>query len=104
MKIKDVEFVPLSDVGANDIEIINEHKKLINDGNYSGATALLDEVNFEKGVRASLFNSFQNKLRNLELYFLNSFVAEKDEYFSYEEPDENFMNDNGYTHWLKPWD
>lgn len=103
MEEKDISFVPLSDVGANDLEIVNEHKNLINNGNYSDATALLNNANFEKGVRASLFNSFQNKLRELELYFLNTFVADKDEYFSYEEPDESFMNDNGYTHWLQPW-
>lgn len=103
MEEKDIKFVPLSDVGANDLDIINEHKNLIDNGNYSDATALLENESFNKGVRASLFNSFQNKLRQLELYFLNEFVANDDEYFSIEEPNETFMEENGYTHWLQPW-
>ena len=37
----------------------------------------------------------QDKLRELQLYFLNTYVAEKDEYFSDTEPDTSFMEQNG---------
>ncbi len=103
MEKKYITFVPHSDVGAFDLETVNKHKNLIDDGNYSDATNLLETKGFNKGVRASLLNSMQNKLRNLQLYFLNQYVAEKDEYFSNTEPDPSFMEANGYTHWIKPW-
>lgn len=103
MELSELTFVPHSDVGANEIDIVNQHKNLINSGNYSDATTLLDNQNFEKGVRASLLNSIQNKIRKLQLYLLNEFVAEKDEYFALEEPDITFMQENGYTHWIQPW-
>lgn len=103
MELSELTFAPHSDVGANEIDIVNQHKNLINSGNYSDATALLNNENFEKGVRASLLNSIQNKIRKLQLYLLNEFVAEKDEYFALEEPDITFMEENGYTHWIQPW-
>lgn len=103
MEKKDIAFTPHSDVGAFDLEILNEHKTLVLDGNYSDATNLLELESFQKGVRASLLNSIQDKLRELQLYFLNTYVAEKDEYFSDTEPDTSFMEQNGYTHWIKPW-
>lgn len=103
MELKDFSFIPHSDVGANEIDIVNQHKNLINQGQYSDATTLLDNENFEKGVRASLLNSIQNKIRKLQLYLLNEFVADEFEYFSDTEPDTTFMEENGYTHWIQPW-
>lgn len=104
MEEKDIIFVPHSDVGTNDIEIVNQHKNLINEGKYSDATALLESECFNKGARASLLNSMQNKIRQLQLYFLNEFNPDKDSYISDVEPDEDFMNEHGYIHWLQPWD
>ena len=103
MEQKDIVFEPHNDMGAEDIEIVNQHKNLINTGNYSGATTLLDNNDYQKGFRASLFNSIQNKIRKLQLYLLNEFVANDDEYFSDTEPDITFMEENGYTHWIQPW-
>ena len=103
MELSELSFVPHSDVGANEIDIVNQHKNLISEGKFSDATALLDNENFEKGIRASLLNSIQNKVRKLQLYLLNEFVAEEDEYFSDTEPDTAFMEENGYTHWIQPW-
>ena len=103
MELSELTFVPHSDVGANEIDIVNQHKNLINSGNYSDAITLLNNENFGKGVRASLLNSIQNKIRKLQLYLLNEFIAEKDEYFSDTEPDTTFMKENGYTHWIQPW-
>lgn len=103
MNQDDLNFTPHSDAGAKEIETIIEHKNLIENNQYSDATALLNNKDYKLGVRASLLNSIQNKIRKVELYFLNEFVAEKDEYFSIEEPDINFMKENGYSHWIKPW-
>lgn len=103
MEERDFIFVPHSDVGTFEIDVVNQHDNLINEGSYNDATALLETESFNRGVRASFLNSMQDKLRKLQLYFLNEFVAEKDEYFSDTEPDTEFMQQNGYTHWLKPW-
>lgn len=104
MEEQDITFVPHSDVGLFDIDVVNQHNNLIKEGKYSDAIALLDNENFTKGVRASLLNSIQDKIRELQLYFLNKYVAGKDEYFSFTEPDADFMDENGYIHWLKPMD
>ena len=103
MEINDLNFIPHSDSGADEIEVIEQHDNLIKSENFDEATSLLDNENFEKGVRASLLNSIQNKIRKLQLYLLNEFVAEKYEYFALEEPDITFMQENGYTHWIQPW-
>lgn len=103
MEIKELYFKPASDIGANEMDTVQNHKNLISLHKYSDATSLLTEKDIEKGVRASFLNSIQNKLRKLQLYLLNEFVADEYEYFSDEEPDAKFMEDNGYTHWLKPW-
>ena len=42
MELSELTFAPHSDVGANEIDIVNQHKNLINSGNYSDATALLN--------------------------------------------------------------
>ena len=103
MEISDLNFIPHSDSGADEIDEIEQHDNLIKSENFDEATSLLDNENFEKGVRASLLNSIQNKIRKLQLYLLNEFVAENDEYFSDTEPDTTFMQENGYTHWIQPW-
>ena len=104
MEEKDFSFVPHSDVGASELEIVEQHKNLIKNNQYSDATALLDNKNIQKGARASLFNLLQEKIKKLQLYFLNEYVAEKDEYYATTEPDENFMNENGYLFWIQPWE
>ena len=101
MELKDVVFSPHNDMSAEDIEIVNRHKNLINTGNYSDATTLLNDNDYQKGFRASLFNSIQNKIRTVQEYLLNSFVANDEEYYSYEEPSEGFMRENGYNFWIK---
>ena len=103
MELSELNFTPHSDVGANEIDIVNQHKNLIDSGNYSDATTLLNNENFEKGVRASLLNSIQNKIRKLQLYLLNEYFSEKDTYYSDEEPSLEFMKENGYKFWSKPW-
>ena len=103
MKEKDIIFEPRNDMGADDIEIVTQHNNLIKSGNYSDATTLLNNNNYQKGFRASLFNSIQNKIRTLQEYLLNEFAADEDSYYSYDEPDAEFMEENGYKFWIKPY-
>ena len=103
MELKDMIFTPHNDMGAEDTDIVTQHKNLIDSGNYSDATTLLDDNNYQKGFRASLFNSIQNKIHILQEYLLNEFVADEDSYYSYDEPDAEFMEENGYKFWIKPY-
>lgn len=99
----ELKFEPHSDAGIEQINTITKHKNLINNNKLSDATALLNDEDYQLGVRASLLNNIQDKVRKLQLYFLNEYVADDDEYFSDTEPDVEFMNENGYQHWIKPW-
>lgn len=101
MELKDIIFEPHNDMSAEDTEIVTEHKNLIDSGNYSDATTLLDDSNYQKGFRASLFNSIQNKIRTLQEYLLNEFNTDKETYYSYGEPDSSFMEENGYKFWCQ---
>ena len=103
MELKDMIFTPHNDMGAEDTDIVTQHKNLIDSGNYSDATTLLNNNNYQKGFRASLFNSIQNRLRSVQEYLLNQFVADDDEYYSYEEPTAEFMEENNYIWWIQPY-
>ncbi len=103
MEIKDIVFEPHNDMGIDDSDIVTQHKKIIDQNKFDDAYALLNNNNYKKGFRASLFNSIQNKLRMLEVYLLNEFVAGSKEFYSLEEPDTAFMEENGYDFWLQPY-
>ena len=101
MEEKDIVFEPRNDMSADDMEIVTQHNNLIKSGNYSDATALLDNNNYQSGFRASLFNSIQNKTHKLQEYLLNEFAADEDEFYSYDEPTAEQMD--GKTFWIKPY-
>lgn len=103
MELSELSFVPHSDTGANDLEIINQHNNLINNKNYDEAVALLDDNQFEKGIRVFLFKKIEQKLRRLQLYLLNELSTNPYVYYSDEEPTLEFMDENGYTIWRKPY-
>lgn len=103
MELKDLSFVPYSDTGADEIEIIKEHDNFIKSKKYNEATTLLESEQLNKGVRASILNSIQNKIRQLQLYLLNEFVADQDTYYSDTEPSAEFMDEHGYKFWSKPY-
>ena len=92
MELRDIVFEPHSDMSADDIDLVLQHDSLISQKSYDNATALLNNNKYEKGFRASLFNSFQNKLRKFEEFLLNEFVAENDEYYKFTEPSESFLS------------
>lgn len=101
MELKDIVFAPHSDMEIDDAEIASEHENLIKKNKFDDATALLNNSDYKKGFRASIFNSMQNKIRKIQEYILNECVAGSDEYYSYEEPNSEFMEENNYTFWMK---
>lgn len=103
LRERDIVFEPHNDMSADDINIVQQHDNLIKQNSYDDATALLNSNKYTKGFRASLFNSIQNKMRKLEEFLLNEFVAESDELYSFEEPTIEFMEENNYTYWIQPY-
>jgi hypothetical protein len=92
----DISFVPHSDMNIENSLINEEHKKLIKQGNYSDATALLNEQGYNKGFRASLFNSIQNKINVLQDYMQNEYTTENDSYYSDTEPTDDEIGNARY--------
>lgn len=101
MEIKDIVFEPHSDMSSDDIELVKQHDDLIKQSSYDNATALLNNSNYNKGFRASLLNSFQNKLRKFEEFLLNEFVADDDTLYKFTEPTEEEMGNR--TWWIQPY-
>lgn len=98
MELNDIVFEPHSDMSADDADIVRQHDNFIKKS-FDAAAEFLNQKHYTKGFAASLFHSIQNKIRILELFLLNEFVAEKDEYYSYEEPDEAQME--GRLFWVQ---
>lgn len=92
----DISFVPHSDMDIENSLINGEHKKLIQQSNYSDATTLLEEQGYNKGFRASLFNSIQNKINVLQDYMQNEYTTENDSYYSDTEPTDEEMGSARY--------
>lgn len=101
MDFTNVNFVPHNDMHPDDIDLVEQHKNLIESKNLSGATTLLDDNDYQKGFRASLFDSIEKKLQQIQIYLLNKYVAEPDEFYSIEEPSEELME--GKTYWIQPY-
>ena len=99
MKQKDISFIPHSDMEAYDVTIVKQHKNLIAQNRFSEAVSLLDHAGHKKGFRAAIFNSIQNKIREIQMYLLNK-TAEPTEYYSLSEPTDEEMA--GKTFWLQP--
>lgn len=82
----DLKFTPHSDMSVDDIDVVNEHSNLISNNQFDDATALLNNSNYFKGFRASIFNGIQNKIRTVQEYLKEKEVVEKDEVLSDTEP------------------
>ncbi len=54
-----------------------------------------------KGFRSSFFNQIENKIRELQIYCFNK-TPEPEQYYSYEEPDLEFMKEHNKIFWIKP--
>lgn len=101
MNEKEIRFTPHNDLHPNDLELVEQHKKLIKNNKFSDAVSVLDSNNYQKGFRASLFNEIENKVRQIQIYLLNKYIAEPDELYSLEEPSEDEMS--GKTYWIQPY-
>ena len=86
MTINDIRFVPHSDMSINDKEIVSQHQNLINSNSFSDATAFLNNKNYQKGFRASLFNNMQDKIKILQEYLLTKEEEASEETISTTEP------------------
>lgn len=95
----EIGFTPHNDLHPDDISLVKEHENLIKENKFSDATALLDNADYQKGFRASLFNSMEQKIRSIQEYLLNKVIAEPDEYYSYSEPTEEQMKNK--TYWVQ---
>lgn len=101
LNANDYKFTPLSDVTISDGTLAEQHKNLIEHDQFSDATDLLDNNDFEKGYRASFFNTMATKIRNLQIYLLNK-LASPEEYYSLTEPTEEQMENKIF--WIQPYD
>lgn len=100
MDKKDLNFVPFSDTALSDMDLVNQHKELVNNGRYAEASTLMNQ-NYSKGFKASLINGIIKKVQTIGLYLLN-LTANPEEYYSIEEPDPEWMAENGKIFWIKP--
>lgn len=98
MQIEELKFKPLSDMGANDKDVIDTHAVLINEGEYTEATNYLNEENYDKGARASFFNELTERMNILGTYISNKEYSVDEIYLS-DEPTEDV---DKKTWWLQP--
>ena len=75
---------------VHDVNTVEQHKNLIARNRFSEAASLLDNTSRQKGFRAAIFNTLQNKLREIQLYLLNK-TAAPNEYDSFTEPTDEEM-------------
>lgn len=96
----DTNRFPISEIGLDDVEILQSYNAQMDAGNFSDAVKILDDKDFNGGgIRASIFNEIRKKIIDLEIYLLNLF-ADKDTYYSITEPIEEEMN--GKKYWIQP--
>lgn len=86
MTTEDLRFIPHSDMSIDGQTIVNQHQNLININKFSDATALLNNNDYDKGFRASLFNNMQNKVRMIQEYLLTKEAESSEEIISSTEP------------------
>lgn len=99
MQEKDIGFSPHNDMTNDDRSIVTRHGSLIKRRKYGDAVILLNAEGYNKGFQASLFNYIQRKMRLLELYFLNEYIAHEDEFYSFSEPAKEQME--GKLFWIQ---
>ena len=86
MTIENLRFTPHSDMSIDGQAIVNQHQNLIKNNQLSDATTLLNNNNYNKGFRASLFNNMQDKVRMIQEYLLTKEEEVKEEEISPTEP------------------
>ena len=98
-----VNFALHSDIAISNEETITSHENYIQQNLYLEAKTVVDSDDGMKGkgFRASIFNAFNHKIQELQIYLLNK-KAKPYEYYSLTEPTMEFMEQNGYTMWIRP--
>lgn len=96
----DTGRIPLSDISLKDQTLLEDYRRAINSAAYSSAVEKLNTAKFEKGLRASVLNAINNRLKTLELFLLN-LTADKDTFYSYEEPSAEQMK--GKKFWIQSY-
>lgn len=91
---------PISDTSISDKKMIEEHNRKLNTFHYSDAVNYLNDNNFHRGFRASVFNSLEDKIKKIQVYLLNKYVAASDELYSVDEPSKEQMQ--GKAFWVQP--
>lgn len=97
----ELSFVPHSDMGLHDAAIVLAHKDMIDSNHLTEATALLEQENYQKGYRASLFCSMEQKLQMIQLHLLNKGFKEAEEYISDTEPVPEEIGNRIF--WISPY-
>ncbi len=97
----EISFVPHSDMELEDVSVVLAHKNLIGNNHLGEATALLEQENYQKGYRAALFRSIEQKLQTIQLHLLNKGLKEIEEYISDTEPTSEEIGERAF--WVSPY-
>lgn len=94
-------FTPYDDIGISDEEVTNAHQNLLEQHRYDEAVETIDEnpAMNKKGIRASIMNRIEERIRQLQIHLLNK-TAASDELYSLTQPTESQMNNKLF--WIKP--
>ena len=90
---------PLNDLDIEDASLLTNYKAKMGLSKYGEAVQILNEVEFEKGIRASTLNAIKKSILELEVFILN-LTADKDTLYSVEQPTLEQMQDKIY--WIQP--
>lgn len=90
---------PISDIDIDDLSLIETYKEKINENSFTDAVKILDDVSFDKGIRASIVDKIRTSILSLEAAILN-LTADDDTYYSVDVPTDEQMN--GKKFWVRP--
>ena len=91
--------IPVSDIDIEDAVFLESYNKKITKNEITEAINILNEVSFDKGIRASILNKIRTSILELEMAILN-LTADEDTYYSLTVPTEEQMN--GKKFWICP--
>ena len=64
----DTTRIPVSDLQADDMNVLKSYNEDIASGNFSSAVEKLNNANIDRGGRASIFNSLKKKTQELAVW------------------------------------
>ena len=96
----DTTRIPVSDLQADDVDVLKSYNEDMASGNFSSAVEKLNNANIDRGGRASIFNSLKKKTQELAVWVLN-LTADQDTFYSLEKPTDEQMV--GKVFWVQPF-